>query len=125
MYAAGYYEGFQTYQLIWDAWNNFVELLLNNKSVLPGDAQQFVTNQTNWILKTAQDNIKDNFWQLINATMSQLFGMYDGYLAAIQKNGLSKEYHLTFDEFYFLTNMGDLEDIIPAYSSDFPYRYFG
>lgn len=121
MYAAGYYEGFQSYQFIWDAWTNFIELILSNMTTLPVQAQEFVTNQTNWILQTTKANSNDNYWQLVNATFSQLYGMYDGYIAAITKYGLQNQYNLTFNQFYYLTNMGDLEDIIPAYSSNFPY----
>lgn len=114
MYAAGYYEGFSTWKEIWDAWNNFNRGGLNGAGVLPGSAQEFVDNQTNWALDMAKNNSKDPYWNLVNATYSQVFGMYSGYIARIND---SSEYYLTFDQFYFLTNMGDLEDIVPGFQN--------
>ena len=46
--------------------------------------------------------------------MQQLEGIYIGYNSSVFHYGKA-EWFLTFDEFYYLTNMGDLEDIINAF----------
>lgn len=114
MYAAGYYEGYSSWLEIWNAWNNFNNGGLNGAGTLPGEAQPFVTNQTNWALSMFQSNPNDPYWSLVNVTYSQVFGMYAGYIAQIGNNS---QYYLTFDQFYFLTNMGDLEDIVPGFQN--------
>lgn len=116
MYAAGFLEGYATYDLIWDAWNNFNDFTLNNESFISSGAQAFVRNQTDWILSAGKENSEDPFWSLVNASFGQQQGMYDGYVRRIIEANRS-DMNLTFDQFYYLTNMGDLEDIIPAYSN--------
>jgi len=119
MYAAGYIEGSATYDLIWDAWNNFNDFMLNGAGELPGKAQEFVTNQTKWMTNAIALNPQSHYFQLLNATLNQLYGLYEGYIHMVNKTQ-REDMFLTFDQFYFLTNMGDLEDVIPAFDSTFP-----
>lgn len=49
--------------------------------------------------------------------MLQLRGMYDGYIKKIKKEG-KNEQEIDFFHFYYLTNMGDLQDIIPAFENN-------
>jgi hypothetical protein len=43
--------------------------------------------------------------------------MHKGYLQRIIDDKLSDQYNLDFIHFYYLTNMGDLEDVTPAFSN--------
>lgn len=57
--------------------------------------------------------VNGSYWELACALLSQLEGMYDGYRTGMQKDG-AIDRALDFNHFYYLTNMGDLEDIVPA-----------
>ena len=46
--------------------------------------------------------------------MEQLRFMYRGYLTRIHKEN-RLDYYIGFSQFYYLTNTGDLEDLIPAF----------
>lgn len=48
------------------------------------------------------------------AYLTQLKYMYRGYLTRL--NLMKTQYmHISFSEFYYLTNNGDMEDLIPAF----------
>lgn len=47
--------------------------------------------------------------------MHQIRGMHLGYLHAIDQLNISSTRYLDFDHFYYLTNMGDLEDLAVAF----------
>ena len=49
--------------------------------------------------------------------MEQLRYMHRGYLTRINEEK-QQDYYLGFTEFYYLTNMGDLEDLIPAFHEE-------
>ena len=120
MYAAGFLEGGATYELVWDAWNNLNEFMLHNSSQLPPKAKTFVEDQTNWIKEAVELHSNNNFFKLVNSTFAQVRGLYDGYMRKVNESKRS-ELYLTFDQFYFLTNLGDLQDIIPAFDTSFLY----
>ena len=73
-------------------------------------------NQLDWINKESERNQGDTYWDLAKGLTLQLKGMYRGYQKRIEIEG-NKEESLKFENFYYLTNMGDLEDIIPAFDS--------
>ena len=115
-YAAGYLEGYLTYDLIWATKNNKqIALLEMGLVTMPKKASEFIQNQTNWINETIYSNPDDNYWNLVNATMSQLYGMYDGYVKAVNENNKTN-WTLTFDEFYLITYAVDLPDVVSKYS---------
>mmetsp|Transcript_35393 Transcript_35393/g.31867 ORF Transcript_35393/g.31867 Transcript_35393/m.31867 type:complete len:316 (-) Transcript_35393:749-1696(-) len=117
-HAAGYFEGYHSYLDIWYAWNNFVEFFTPDSNLLPSGVQDFITKQNQWIDKMVAQNPSDDYWVLVNATFTQLRGMYDGYQQAIKDNNVQNTYNLTFDEFYYLANAGDLEDLLPAFKDE-------
>ncbi|KAL4446161.1 hypothetical protein ABPG74_021700 [Tetrahymena malaccensis] len=111
LYHAGYLEGYLTYDLINYAYYNFLNTVLNGQE-LNELQQQFVTNQTQWIEGQLQQHnqTSQGYWGLVGSLMSQLNGTYDGYVEAMKKNQQQQNI-LSFNQFYYLTNMGDLEDI--------------
>eukprot|EP01017_Pseudomicrothorax_dubius_P026478 TRINITY_DN2957_c0_g1_i2.p1 TRINITY_DN2957_c0_g1~~TRINITY_DN2957_c0_g1_i2.p1 ORF type:complete len:512 (+),score=91.97 TRINITY_DN2957_c0_g1_i2:67-1602(+) len=112
---AGYLEGFVTYELIWAAYNNFRNSVLEGKDI-PTKAQEFVTEQNNWLAHQMKAQKQDrDFWASVEGLMTQVRGMWNGYIHAV-KAANETEKNLSFDLFYYLTNMGDLEDIVPAFS---------
>jgi len=54
---------------------------------------------------------------LVNATMAQLNGMYDGYSAAIKGK---PDMNLTFDEFYLISYASDLSDVAGRFGNYAP-----
>ena len=114
MFAAGYLEGYLTQEYIYDAYYNFVNSVLSGNPNITNGAIEFILNQLNWINDQIESNPNSEYWQFVNGMMGQLKGMYQGYQASIQNNQ-RYEQSLDFFHFYYLTNMGDLEDIIPAF----------
>lgn len=115
MYAAGYLEGYLTQEYIYDSYYNFVNSVLGGQENISLGAQNFVENQLTWIHKQIVLNQNSDYWKFVEGLMSQLKGMYEGYKEKIALSGKKDEY-LDFYHFYYLTNMGDLEDIVPAFS---------
>lgn len=120
MFSAGYLEGYLTQQYISDSYYNFVNSVLSGNPEISSGAEQFVLNQIDWINNQIKNNIESNYWRLIQGIMNQLKGMYQGYRASLIHQGRETEI-LDFYHFYYLTNMGDLEDIIPAFSESKMY----
>lgn len=115
MFAAGNLEGYLTQNYIFDAYNNFVDSVLNKNAEISNGAKGFINDQLNWINSQTQTN-GSNYWRFVKSLMAQLDGMYQGYQKKVNETGKSEE-SLDFFHFYYLTNMGDLEDIIPAFDT--------
>jgi hypothetical protein len=117
MYMAGYLEGYLTQRHIYNAYHNFVDSVLNGNEKISEKAEKFISENLKWIETQIITYRNDNFWILVDGLMQQLKGMYDGYIRKINDEKKKEEY-LSFFNFYYLTNMGDLEDIIPAFEVD-------
>lgn len=81
---------------------------------LPINSGKFVSQQMAWLRNQVAQNTDPtnelyHYWQHIGSTLSQLDGLVDGY------NNCTSNQTLRFDQVYMLTNMGDLEDILPAF----------
>ena len=122
MFAAGNLEGYLTQNYIFDAYNNFVDSVLNKNAEISTGAKGFINDQLNWINSQIQTN-GSNYWRFVKALMAQLDGMYQGYQKKVNETGKSEE-SLDFFHFYYLSNMGDLEDIIPAFDNTKMYFLF-
>ena len=122
MFAAGNLEGYLTQNYIFDAYNNFVDSVLNKNAEISTGAKGFINDQLNWINSQTQTN-GSNYWRFVKALMAQLDGMYQGYQKKVNEIGKSEE-SLDFFHFYYLTNMGDLEDIIPAFDNTKMFFFF-
>lgn len=114
MYMAGYLEGYLTQQHIFYAYKNFVDSVLNGNEKISSQAETFILNNLKWIEVQISENPNDHYWRLVDSLMKQLKGMYDGYVRKVEEKNKSDE-NLEFFNFYYLSNMGDLEDIIPAF----------
>lgn len=119
-FAAGYAEGYLTYDLIWDTWHNniiFTKSQDKNGKFMdyPELVTDFLDNQIQWISSQVSKNSEDSYWQLVNITLAQLYGMYRGYNEAITVNKQINKF-LTFIEFYTLTYAPELADILYKFS---------
>lgn len=57
---------------------------------------------------------KEIYWQYAGAKMEQLRYMYRGFLARLHlENRL--DLYLTWTQFYAITNVGDLQDLVRAF----------
>ena len=106
-----------TQEYIYDAYHNFVHALLKGKENLSEKAKEFVLNQLDWINKEIKKNRDDLYWNLVEGLIAQLKGMYRGYKDRLEKEK-NLDQNLDFFNFYYLTNMGDLQDIIPAFECE-------
>ena len=76
--------------------------------------QKFINDQLEWIDSEIGKNKTDPYWNLVEGLIAQLRGMHRGYTKKVED--ISKhDQNFDFSHFYYLTNMGDLEDVIPAF----------
>jgi len=115
-YGIGLLESFHTYELIYASFKNRMDgIEKKGFSGLPQNVSDFINNQTKWALETAFKNRGDPYWDLVNATIAQLTGMYDGYVIAVHQAG-REDLLLTFEQFYLLTYEVDLYDVLSKFT---------
>lgn len=114
--AAGYLEGYLCQEEMFYAYKNYVSSVLHKKENLSKNAISFIEDQLEWIDQQINLNANNSYWNLVECVMLQLRGMYDGYMKKI-KIEENNDQTLDFFHFYYLTNMGDLQDIIPAFEN--------
>jgi hypothetical protein len=115
MYAAGYMEGYLEYEQISYVIHN-KNITVNNNNPNLTMAHQFVRNQSNWINKMIKENENDNYWQLVNGTLAQLQGVYDGYTAITTKLGLTN-ISVSYDDIHLISYLSDMNDIVAKYQN--------
>jgi hypothetical protein len=119
---AGYLEGYLTYDLIYAHFDNYAKAVLQART-LPTKAQEFVTKQREWMLEKSSKTLKNDenkdYWDLVKGMLLQNRGMYNGYVARHNIEKLSPETLLQYEQFYYISSMGDLFDIIPAFNATF------
>jgi len=114
-YSAGYLEGYLAYNYVWTAWkNNDIDFENSGFTSMPANVSDFIHNQTNWALQMIRENPQDHYWNLVNATISQLRGTYDGFIAGAIKNK-RPDLIITFDQFYLITYDVDLADVVSKF----------
>jgi len=118
MFTTGFMEGYLTYNYIWQNYENDIEYFkFQNEEIYSSQVSGFITTQLAWISAQILANPTDDFWGLVNATFSQQVGLYNGYIAAIAKN-LQPHMNLTFEQFYLLTYLSDLPDVISHFNAE-------
>ena len=85
----------------------------------------FINDQIAWLESHCSHADPDElaYWDTACAIYQQLRGMYSGYNDGWETDSM-KEKMLDFNHFYYLTNMGDLEDIVPALNGTDTPSYF-
>ena len=113
-YSTGYLEGFLTYELIWAAYKNlklFYDIDFDNP---PQNTTEFIKQQALWALVNIIGRKGDPYFELLNATTAQAFGVHEGYLAAVKQNNRT-DMILDYMTFYFLTYIVDYYDVYEKY----------
>jgi len=115
-YGIGFLESYHAYELIYASYKNHIEgMEKKGFKGLPSNASDFMSNQYKWAVETAYKNRDDPYWDLVNATIAQFTGIYDGYMRAVQDSG-REDLQLTFDQLYLLTYIVDVYDILRKYT---------
>ncbi len=58
------------------------------------------------------DNTNDQFWTYVGYYLEQVKYMHSGYQARLRAEK-QLDLDLTFEQFFYLTSIGDLEDLLP------------
>ena len=113
--AAGFLEGYVTYKDINYAYVNWETIILGGKQLSP-KVVNFLNDQIDFIEKMAEAHPKELYWQYAAAKMEQLRYMYRGFLTRLHlENRL--DLMLSWTQFYAITNVGDLQDIVPSFQN--------
>jgi len=116
-YTAGYLESYLAYELVWASYNNRIAgLSKRGFEGLPQNVSNFVKDQTEWAVQMVLQNRDDPYWNLVNATMAQVQGMWAGYQAAALFHRRI-DIMLTFEEFYLITYIYDLGDVMAKFTT--------
>jgi len=117
-YAAGYLEGYLTYQFIEWSWLNQLQILagfgLNESTSEP--IISYVVKNYEWIVVQAERNTNDPYWSQVHCICYQLRGLTDGIKLA------NPDTKIGLKEVLLLNYNGDLEDIIPAILFDTVFK---
>ncbi|KAN0036409.1 hypothetical protein ACTFIV_001702 [Dictyostelium citrinum] len=108
--AAGYLEGYLTWEYIYRFSGNYFNSFFNTSDIkeIPIETLTFVSD--NWEYMTERVNSSsttDPYWIQIRNAMSQQIGLYEGYNAAA-----GDDYQKTFIEIYMINLYGDMGDIV-------------
>lgn len=111
--AAGFLEGYVSYKEINYAYVNWESAILGGKQIKQ-KVINFLNDQIDFIDAMAAAHPKELYWQYAAAKMEQLRSMYRGFLTRLHlENRL--DLMLSWTQFYILTNVGDLQDVISAF----------
>jgi len=114
--AAGYLEGYLTWNQVYNFSINYFNTFLNTSDVkqFPEPVLTFVTDNYKYMqTQLAAASQTDPYWIQVSNAMSQLDGLYQGYNAAA-----GSDYSLSFIEIFMLTSYGDMGDIVQVSMSD-------
>ncbi|EGC40035.1 hypothetical protein DICPUDRAFT_96364 [Dictyostelium purpureum] len=107
--AAGYIEGYLSYEMIWQTWYNIMVNEYNNKTI-PSEIINFQSENFLYMKDNIYANANDPYWVHIGLVWSQLSGMVKGYNDANQ----DPDRQLSFTEFALINMDADLGDIVQA-----------
>lgn len=111
--AAGFLEGYVTYKEINYAFVNWRQVILGGKELSPR-VVNYLGEQTDFVDSMAAAHPKELYWQYAAAKIEQLRFMYRGFLTRLNlENRL--DLMLSWTQFYAITNVGDLQDLVDAY----------
>eukprot|EP01100_Stratorugosa_tubuloviscum_P012713 TRINITY_DN612_c0_g1_i1.p1 TRINITY_DN612_c0_g1~~TRINITY_DN612_c0_g1_i1.p1 ORF type:complete len:552 (-),score=253.66 TRINITY_DN612_c0_g1_i1:204-1859(-) len=124
-FAAGLLEGALTANRIWEMWTN--QHLTwgfdpQNTTEFPPELEKYIVVQYNWVRQSAKINSPTStYWRHVNYVFQQMDGLLQGYNQFIQDPSKI----LRPLDMYMLNAAGDLEDLIPAFSSSsVPKAYY-
>ena len=112
--SAGFLEGYLTYKEINYAYVNWESVILGEKK-LSHKVVNFLNDQIDFIDAMSAAHPKELYWQYAAAKMEQLRSMYRGFLTRVHLDN-RLDLMLSWTQFYIITNVGDLQDIIAAFN---------
>ncbi|EGG24025.1 hypothetical protein DFA_06163 [Cavenderia fasciculata] len=109
--AAGYLEGYLTWQHIYNFTNNYYAGQFNttNPKEFPASVWNYVIANYEWTVAQVKANPSDTYWQQVNNSLLQLNGLVAGYNSAADDD---KQF--TFMDFVMVNLIGDIGDIVAA-----------
>jgi hypothetical protein len=116
-YASGYMEGYLAYQPIYET---FYDKELYNQLPIQVELNEWIQNQTTWMQNQINAHPNDNYWQLINGSLAQVDGIYEGYLAGIMANN-AMNLELSYENIYYISYLGDIGYVVNKIEDDIAY----
>ncbi|KAK5574496.1 hypothetical protein RB653_009749 [Dictyostelium firmibasis] len=104
--AAGYIEGYLTYEMIWQCWYNIFVNEYQNQTV-PTEVVNWANENVGYMKQEVVANQNDPYWIHIGLVLTQLSGMVEGYNAANQDSSRQ----LSFLDLILINMDADLGDI--------------
>lgn len=114
---AGFLEGYATFKEIYSAYNNLAKSIIKAET-LGSKVQSFIDEQQEYLEHMVAAFPLDLYWQHAGAYLDQVKFMYRGYIERIHRESRLDMY-IGWTQFYYLTNVGDLEDLIPAFTENY------
>jgi hypothetical protein len=95
-YGAGYLEGFVTADIIYSSWYNSIMNSYNGK--FPDDVNDWFSANNAWVEGqiVKSENRADAYWNQIDLVQHQVYGMHDGYNAAMINDKSKKSLSMAF-----------------------------
>jgi len=103
-------EGYLSYENIFNVYSDLSSFFVSNYSE---QIINYQNTQLSWINSQISANPQDLWWQLVNATVAELQGMYQGYLNATNGN---QSMYLTWTQFYSITYQFEFGDVATSFS---------
>ncbi|CAD6197383.1 unnamed protein product [Caenorhabditis auriculariae] len=108
-YAAGFVEGRVTRDLIDLHIVNTVDDFCDGAKHFCDELGEFLIENLKWMTDQVQQNPEHGYWQQVNLTLNQLFGLIHGYENKVN-GGMTLE-QLVIHPIYMIQLAGDLEDL--------------
>ena len=116
-YAMGYIEGYITKDAISHNFFNMIHFHPEEYK-MPEKLKEFVQKNIEYMKQNAEKKmLHEEYWEHVYYIYQQLYGLYNGYIAAVGKNVIG------FYEFIHLNSKTDLDDVASAHSNNFPYDF--
>ena len=116
-YAMGYIEGYITKDAITHNFFNMIHFHPEEYK-MPEKLKEFVQKNIEYMKQNAEKKmLHEEYWEHVYYIYQQLYGLYNGYIAAVGKNLIG------FYEFINLNSKTDLDDVASAHSNNFPYDF--
>ncbi|KAM9972578.1 hypothetical protein ACTFIR_011945 [Dictyostelium discoideum] len=109
--AAGYIEGYLTFEMIWQCWYNILINEYQNQTI-PNQVLNWANENIAYMKQQVATNENDPYWINIGLVLTQLSGMADGYNAANQ----DPSRQLSFLDLILINMDADLGDISSTFN---------
>lgn len=90
---------------------NLVGLDFGGNRSAPSIVEKFLQDQIEFMDVMVQANPDSVFWKYIGFYMAQVRYMHAGYMERVKRERLPS-FELSFNQLYYLTFVGDLEDLL-------------